>query len=521
MKKRAIFIGFFVLLLSGGLGLWAAKTAGIYPLPANKGLIYWTRLDTSVAQLYKNRADTPLYKEMEKRTGVKVKFVHPVAGNEAEQFNIMIASRVLPDIIEYCWSTIPGGMEKAVEDGYVQPLNSLINKSAPNLKKLFSSDKQVALESKTDTGKVTFFPFVQAEMAQVFQGAFLRNDWLKELGLAAPTTIDEWYNVLKEFKVKKKCDAPLSFRYLTLLSSNTFVGAYGTSMDFYINKGKVVYGPVQPRFKEFLITMRKWYAEKLLDNDFASIDAKTLDAKMASGKAGATIGNAGSGIGRYYDAVEKTNPKYDLIPVPYPSLKKGEIAEFGQRVLKVPALAYGNAAITTTCSNKELAVRYLDYGYSPEGHLLMNFGIENVSYQLDNGYPAYTNLIRKNPDGLGFGQALAKYARAIADGPFVQDNRYQEQYMERPQQKEALKIWAKTNAASHLMPNLTPLPEESDKLAKIVNELNAYRDEMVLKFIMGIEPINNYDQFVNTLKSMGVEQAVKIYQDALKRYRSR
>lgn len=34
-------------------------------------------------------------------------------------------------------------------------------------------------------------------------GFVLRKDWLDELGLEAPETIDEWHNVLTELKQKK------------------------------------------------------------------------------------------------------------------------------------------------------------------------------------------------------------------------------------------------------------------------------------------------------------------------------
>ena len=49
----------------------------------------------------------------------------------------------------------------------------------------------------------------------MFSGPILRKDWLDELGLEVPETIDEWENVLAQFKEKKGATAPL-----TILSSN-------------------------------------------------------------------------------------------------------------------------------------------------------------------------------------------------------------------------------------------------------------------------------------------------------------
>ena len=49
----------------------------------------------------------------------------------------------------------------------------------------------------------------------VVQGGIIRKDWLDELGLAVPETLDEWHTVLTAFKEKKGAEAPavLSVQY--------------------------------------------------------------------------------------------------------------------------------------------------------------------------------------------------------------------------------------------------------------------------------------------------------------------
>ncbi len=492
----------------------------IYPLNTNVTLTYWVPLFNNVSASVRNLNDTPLYKEMEKRTGIKVKFNHPAFGQEGEQFNLMLASGDLPDIIEYSgWLTYPGGPEKAISDGVIVGLNDLINKYSPNLKKVLH-DKDLNRMVKTDSGKYFVYPHIRNNaQLLVFIGPFLRQDWLTELGLQPPTTIDEWYTVLKAFKEKKKSNSPLTIRYDILNTHNGFVGAYGIGHDFYIDKGKVKYGPIQPQYKQFLATFHKWYAEGLISNDFGMVDQKVLDARMVSGIAGATVSNSGGGIGKYLDAMKKKDPKFDLVAVPYPTLRKGQRAEFGQRDLIYSR--NGNAAITQKSKSKEIAARYLDYGYGPEGNMLFNFGIEGVSYTMINKYPTYTELI-KNPANLTMGQSLARYTRGGYNGPFAQDVRYFEQYsLAYPQQKHAVDVWAKTNQAAHQMPPITPTAAESSEMAKIMSEVGAYRDEMVLKFIMGTEPLENFDKFVAQVKKMGIDQALKINQDALARYKNR
>ncbi len=116
---------------------------------------------------------------------------------------------------------------------------------------------------------------------------------------------------------------------------------------------------------------------------------------------------------------------------------------------------------------------------------------------------------------------MGQYIRANQNGPFVQAREYLEQYYQLPQQKEAIKIWTDTDAAEHRMPMITPTTEESAEMAKILNDINALVGEWTLKFIIGIEPISKFDEYIAQAKALNVERAIEIKQFALERYESR
>ena len=44
---------------------------------------------------------------------------------------------------------------------------------------------------------------------------------------------------------------------------------------------------------------------------------------------------------------------------------------------------------------------------------------------------------------------------------------------------------------------------------------------MTVKFITGNESLDNYDTMVNTIKSMGIDNAIAVYQAALDRFNKR
>ncbi|WP_438444052.1 extracellular solute-binding protein [Gorillibacterium sp. sgz5001074] len=503
----------------------AAGAAVTYPLKTDKTLTYWGELNGNLTGVKASHTEVPFFQEWQKRTGVPLKFVAPPTGQAKEALNVMLASGDLPDMIEFNFlNDFPGGPEKAIKDGYILKLNDLIDKHAPNLKQYLKEHPEVDKMVKTDSGSYYAFPFIRGdEYLQVFQGPIIRKDWLDDLGLPVPETIDEWTATLKAFKEKKGAAAPLSFiskpRFFNESYNGAFLGAYGVNRGFYLENGQIKFGPAEKGFKDYLGLFRQWYADGLLDKNIATVDTKALDGSFAGGGTGASIGNAGGGIGKWQPLVAAKDPKAVLVAAPYPVLKKGDMPKFGQKSSAFDA--GGMVAITAKSKNAELAVKLLDYGYSEAGHMFFNFGTEGVSYNLENGYPKYTDLLMKNPDKLAPAQMISQYARGSYNGPFVQDKRYAEQFFALQTQRDAVNVWKKTEASKYNLPPLTPTPEESSEMAKIMNDINTLVDEMTLKIILGNEPADQFDSYVAKMKSLKLDRAIEIQKAALDRYNKR
>ena len=82
-------------------------------------------------------------------------------------------------------------------------------------------------------------------------------------------------------------------------------------------------------------------------------------------------------------------------------------------------------------------------------------------------------------------EAMAGYMRSSLSGPFVQDTRYFEQYQSKPQQINGIKLWSNTDEAKYMLAPVTPSPEESSELFSIMNQIDTYREEMVIKLHPG------------------------------------
>ena len=525
MKKTKIALALLMsatILLAGCGGKEKGTVANSdmdlssYPVKTDVALTYWSSLPVNISTSVDNFGATEIAKEFEKRTGIKIKYIHPAAGQEREALSLMVSANELPDIIESNWGIYPGGPTKALNEEILIPIDDY-KEYAPGYFGFLEKHPEYAKGAKTDEGDHYAFVSIQdGPKLLMAAGPAVRMDWLEELGLEEPKTYDDWTNMLRAFKEKKGAEAPLSFNYANIYY---FFNMFGASFDPYIDGNEVKYGPVEPEFKEALEIIHGWFEEGLLDKNIVSVDAKLIDSQVLSGKTGAVVTTGGGGIGQYMKLASKDNPKFNLAAVRYPT-KDGS----PNKTLPVSNnVSSTGAGITSQCAYPALAAKALDYYYTDEGYMLANFGIEGLSYNMVDGYPTYTDLILNNPDGLTVSQALGLYMKAGNGGAFVLDERYIEQYYGLPQQQKALKDWnvGVEESLSRRVPALTATTEEASEYAKLMNEIDKYRGQMIVKFITGIEPIENFDKYVETMKKLGVEKAMDIKTKALVRYNNR
>ena len=524
MKRQVVLV---VALLALATSLYAGgetEKAAAGPVKIK----YWMDIPADkVVQIYKSLNESELYKELQKRLGVEIEFLHPPVGQARDQFNLMVASREFPDVVEFNLNGYPGGPAKALADGVVGSHNEIIEKYAPNLSAVYKANPEYLRQAKLDDGTLYGFPFIRGdETLMTYRGPQFRKDWLDELGLKVPATIDEWYTVLKTFKTKKGVEYPFSFRQKgvgqdgnDLFDPPSVPGAWGVSRGFYFDANKQVrFGNMEPGFKDFLVTMNKWFKEGLIDPDFPVQDLKTWRAKVMDDKVGAYCNLVGGGMGFFYNNMKPTKPNWTLVGGPHPTLKGGK-SRFGQKDWDVPNPS--QAFITPLSKNVEASARFLDFGYGKEGDMMFNYGFEGVSYKMINGYPTYTDAVVKDPAGLPMGVAMSKWMRSHYAGPFVQRLPYFEQFMQYPDQVNAAKTWAGSSDFSYRIPPVSATAEESSKMAAIMNELNVYSDEMLVKFFMGQAGFDQWDAYVAQIKKMKVDEAIAIQEAAVARYNKR
>ena len=172
-------------------------------------------------------------------------------------------------------------------EGVLIPLEDLIDKYAPNIKKILDENPQVRRMATAPDGHIYSIPWFEDQAHFQYRNTFLLNKtWLDKLGLEVPTTPDELIAVLKAFKEQdpngngEADEIPSTFRHNTTTNGYyELFGAFGLAdalTGFSVEDKKVVFEPAIPEYKMAIAFLNRLYEEGLLDQESFTQDAKQM-----------------------------------------------------------------------------------------------------------------------------------------------------------------------------------------------------------------------------------------------------
>ena len=495
----------------------------VYPIPGGGKLVIADDFSSFQKLTTDDYSKLPLIQQLMEDTGVELEYIHP---SDADAWNLLFASGEYPDIINhYNFISYPGGPGKAISDQIIYPITDIMTEHAPALTKQLASNEYWRKSSVTNDGDYIGFPFIRRDpLLQSFMGLIVNENFLEELDMAPPTTLDQFTQMLRAFKdelgVKKPFSANNDF-FVSLYNYGTITSPFGIpKFDFYQEDGVVKYGQMEEGAKDVIAYLNMLYTEKLLDNDYGTIDSATMHANMMNGTSGATFGYVGGGMGNYLNTMNATDPDYSVAGLQSLVKNEGDVPMSNQ----VDTAIVNFTVITSQCENKELAAQFLNYFYTEDGHNLINFGIEGESYDWVTDYPGYegtpfpeyTEEITNNPEGLTMNVSMARFCESWGGGGFMQDERYVVQYSALPQQTDALKKWSIGNGGDYNLPSRLLDDSEAREYSTIMGDLQTYKDEMIAKFITGLVPMDKWEtEFIPTLEDFGIARAIELEQKSL------
>ena len=110
-----------------------------FPMTEPFSFSMWDTMSTSNLKIYGDLNDHPVYKELEKRTGVHIDFIHPATGSEGEAFSINLASGDYADVLYTSYHT--AGVADLYQKGFIRNLSEGINTYMPHYSALVAADE--------------------------------------------------------------------------------------------------------------------------------------------------------------------------------------------------------------------------------------------------------------------------------------------------------------------------------------------------------------------------------------------
>lgn len=417
-----------------------------------------------------------------------------------------------------------------IKGGVFIDISDMLYKYMPHLVSRFKEWPQAEKVIRQYNGEVYTVPQVRLGTTAYNGQIHFRNDYMTEAGLKRPETIDEFYDTLKKIKNSglTKGFAPLlpySKAHLETVVEDLLFPAFGEASESNFGddgNGNVVFNRTSEQFRRYLEFMNKLYKEELLEKEIFSIDPATTIARVKSGQAAFFTDCSNLLPEDFLDGKMGIDCLTPLMS-DYTSTRK---------VRSYPYISTRTGGINKNCKYPEAILRMLDIAYAKEEvapgtgleAVACNMGPKGVSYDVDTEKNTYHVLAPPEEE------RVAKYGDSNIWMWLRKTHGWNVPYgvYDLPYFNDDINAYAREKScAENLIPYtidrfpdelLKYTDEEITKMANKLTDINNYVKQMRAKFITGVEPFSNWDDYVATLSKMGIEEVLKIKQAAYDRW---
>jgi putative aldouronate transport system substrate-binding protein len=443
----------------------------------------------------------PVAATIEELTGYHVEYDMLPADSPYDKLNLILASEENYDII-VIGGDLPRTMDYA-RQGALADLSPYM----PHTEYLWDALDDYEKESFSIDGKlyaIGMSNFTINGNGLVNYVPWVRQDWMNELGIETPRTLDEFTDMLRAFKDYKGSASGSTIPF-TFGSGTVFIdgisGAFGIPGIWNEVDGRLVYRGADPRTKDYLAYMKSLYQEGLIDPEYPANQGANATEKF-------TTGNAAVGYFAYfsaptiYTAMAETQPDMELLYLP--PLEGAN----GQKGIGVSSGGFDRIAFIPNASkNKEHAVKFMDLKMEPTTYKNLIIGEEGVHYELKDGQPWPIDPIFFDERGQANNYNTGRYSSSYFELWLVRNRKTATQY----------ENWEIINLGDEFLPYITNLPigkaPAFPETAKNKQMLDQMLVDQQIKVIAGEESPDDYDAFIETWMAEGGEAMLREYND--------
>ena len=422
------------------------------------------------------QSDHPSVSRLQEHTGFGIRLEYVLNANYAEQMYTRIAGGDLPGLVVITANT--GPIVTAAQGGAFWDITDVYD-MYPELAR---ADRNV-LNNISIGGRIFG---IQRERVIGRAGMIYRTDWLQNLGLSVPRTLDELYNVLHAFTYNDPDRNGINDT-IGMAWTGTWMGPFndlavmhGAPNKFGIQDGRLVPWFEYPEFFEAMVYSKRLYDEGILNRDFAALPSPEWALVIGTGRAGWHIDvadEANRTAARLRDNGLMTQEAWErgeLVGV------MGSVANSRGQMFSRPTTGHaGYVAISTsgarTLQDLHYHLTFMNYLNDPVGVNLLNWGTEGINH-------------RRNPDGTLSSIAAAEIPngwhitagwnqfRMLEHNSFIMSpNAYQARHLVVYQENIAIAVHDPTLPLAMMAPTWI---QRSSSLDQII-------DDAVINFILG------------------------------------
>ncbi|NLG24303.1 MAG: extracellular solute-binding protein, partial [Clostridiales bacterium] len=459
-----------------------------------------------------------------------------------EQVALVLASGDLPDAFWGCGGGISQSIlvQYGVDDGTFVALDELIQ-GAPNIVAAFNDANAWGSITQTD-GHIYHIPQINVcQHCRVSAKMWYNGVWAEKLGIAMPTTTDEFYDMLVAFKTQdpngngEADEIPLAgstdgwHANVVEFLMNAFTYMDNDNRGFRITDGAADNSALDPAFRDGIAYLRKLADEGLL---YLPSFSQTNDAlkKLTEAEGGTLVGAVPAGFPGAISNLGSDNcAQYRSV---YPL--KGPDGVVGCTSLPYFADRSGTFVITDQCANPEAAMRVVNAAYTGEGRQRNHDGAEGIGWRWAtegeigfNGKPAIWTSIRAYdgsiPQNSGFDQCGPLYCSADWRAGQTTDT--------------TIDLWSKDGNEymlyvvteqgydpvrddSRAWPPLSLTVDENDTVAILRTEWDKFIQQSIYSFVSGEKDVADdavWDAFLAEANACGIQEMLEIYTTAYER----
>lgn len=471
---------------------------------------------------YDEMAFTKAYEAL---TNIHIDWIECASAEGSTAKNLAFQSGDMPDGMFLINSTVTDqDVYTYSQQGLIADLGSLIEQYAPNIKKTFYGRTDALAAMTASDGKIYTLPYL-ADPTQINEQSiwFIRKSWLENLNLEMPKTTEDFYKVLTSFKnddpngngLKDEIPFVIPGLHYTLWNPWGIDSWWGKNNMAVNAEGKLHYFPITDSFKNALSYYNKLWSEGLLEKNSVLGSSRTSKKLINQGLVGCMIES-------WPPSYLEENLCNDYVPMPIPnSMYKAEFSG-NAAICSVNGASKHTFLVSEKSKYKAELMKWLDYLYTKEGQILVNYG------PADDGYYNYNaegkvNILDKKVDKFktrGPGWVLVSPGTSTLGDAMAKTEEtnltWSELWYKRISQENLKKIYG-TQINPFTLSDLFFTPEETAVItehADAIGNTFYYSNE----FILGIQSLDTqWSVFVEDAISKGVKDVTTVYQTAFDR----